>query len=72
MTDATEVQRAFQDIGDAICAVFDQMERGNWQDDHGHPVRNNMAMLRLKDVLAAMIAFRKANPSLLKEETSDD
>ena len=58
-----EVERlraVLETAGDAICDVFEQMRRGNWQDDHGHFVMNNTAMLQLKEALAAMIAVRAA------------
>lgn len=49
-------------LGDAATDVFEQMERGAWEDDHGHDVRWNAAMLRLKDAVGMAIAHR-SNPA---------
>ena len=61
-----DMRDMMQDTGDAIADVFNQMIKGNWKDDHDHDVRMNRAMCRLKDVLAAMIEYRKSNPWTLK------
>lgn len=44
--------------GDAIAALFVQMERGNWTDDNGHPVSMNTAMLAMQERLVALGEFR--------------
>ena len=48
-----------QDTGDRIIRVFEQMIKGNWQDDHGHDVRMNVAMLDLRLVLSDIGKFRE-------------
>lgn len=45
------LKAALDHVGDAICDVFEQMAKGSWQDDMGHPVMNNAEMLKLKDAL---------------------
>ena len=54
-----QIEDLLQQVGDAICDTFNQMAKGDWRDDNDHPVRNNVAMLSLKDALAAMIAYRR-------------
>lgn len=44
-------------MGDAIADVITQMLKGNWVDDHGHPVTNNVAMIALGNSLNGASAF---------------
>lgn len=60
-----------QDTGDAIVSVFDQMQKGKWTDDLGHDVQMNTAMLRLKDILGAMVDYRARNPWTLEAPDAD-
>lgn len=48
-----------QDTGDRITRVFEQMIKSNWQDDHGHDVRMNVAMLDLRLALSDIGKFRE-------------
>lgn len=57
-----------QDIGDKICLLFEQMERGNWRDDMGHLVRDNKAMADMKLVMASLMIFRQAHLSYDKAD----
>lgn len=45
-------------IGDSIADALEQMNKGNWRDDHGHDVRQNVQMQRLADTLNDMVGFR--------------
>jgi len=45
--------------GDAITEVFDQLLKGNWKDDLGHPITLNRAMCNLKPVVIAIMRFRQ-------------
>ena len=47
-----------QQTGDGIAAVFEQMLKGNWRDDHGHDVKFNIAMQGLKHLLIRLGNFR--------------
>lgn len=49
-----------QAFGDAATDTFEQMLKGNWRDDHGHPVKNNTAMLALKDAVVKAMELRAA------------
>jgi uncharacterized protein YdcH (DUF465 family) len=55
---AERLWEVLEQAGDAICNVFEQMEKGSWRDEYDHPVRNNTAMLQLKDTLHTMICLR--------------
>ena len=45
-------------FGDAVTDMFDQMDRGNWVDDHGHDVRMNAQMRALIPIVVDAIAAR--------------
>lgn len=45
-------------FGDAVSAVFEQMLKGNWKDDHDHPVKNNTAMISLKMPMMNALSLR--------------
>lgn len=47
-----------QSTGDGIANIFDQLEKGNWVDDHGHLVKNNVHMLAMQSILLAIMHFR--------------
>lgn len=53
-----KVDTLLQQTGDGIAKVFDQLTKGNWVDDHGHPVANNAHMLAMQNVLLAIMHFR--------------
>ncbi len=40
-------------LGSASAYVLEQMIKGNWVDDHGHPVRNNASIMALAASLDA-------------------
>ncbi len=61
MSDAEKLEaceNALQFLGDAVADVFGQMIKGNWQDDHGHNVSNNIAMINLADAMGDAIKMR--------------
>jgi len=45
-------------FGRGVTDMFEQMNRGNWVDDHGHKVRMNKAMLDLIPIVRAAIEYR--------------
>lgn len=56
MTPQEEIQalkKIILDFGDAAADVFEQMIKGDWVDDHDHPVRNNISMIALAKALNA-------------------
>jgi len=48
------------DFGDKITDMFEQMEKGNWTDDHSHDVRVNAAMCALIEPVQKAIELRAA------------
>lgn len=54
-----------QQFGDAATNVFEQMLKGNWKDDHGHDVKNNVHMMALADAVRTAIAFRDSPEYLI-------
>lgn len=54
-----ELNAQINSLGDAATDTFEQMLMGNWQDDHGHPVLNNTAMLALKSAVNDVLEARK-------------
>lgn len=58
---ADETKELLQTVGDGIVAAFEQMVKGSWQDDHGHYVTMNAAMINLKSVVRAVMEFRAAH-----------
>jgi len=56
MTEADEILNL---VGDKVCDVFEQMEKGNWIDDHGHQVKMNVAMIDLLDAMTKACAYRQ-------------
>jgi len=62
---ATELITMF---GDSVADVFEQMNKGNWVDDHGHDVQMNAKMLNLLPIMEKAVMFSKA----LTEEASND
>ncbi len=60
MTDApiTSLENAVQQMGDRVADMFEQMNKGNWIDDHGHDVRMNRAMMDLLGTMNAVMRFR--------------
>lgn len=51
-------EQAIQEMGDAMAHIMDQMLKGNWIDDNGHDVRNNIYMIRAADVMRRVMTFR--------------
>ena len=60
-----------ESFGDAIANLFEQMNRGNWVDDHGNFVSMNREMLALQPIMRkAMDARTKyAAPSAPEVES---
>ena len=52
-----------QNTGDAIADVLDQLIKCDWVDSLGHEVKFSSEMLRLKDQLFAIMAFRSRHLS---------
>lgn len=59
-----------QSTGDGIANIFDQMQKGNWVDDHGHRVENNIHMLAMQSILLAIMHFRTDHLDYEKGEHS--
>lgn len=55
-----ESQALIAEFGDKVADMFEQMERGNWVDDHGHNVKMNAAMCALIEPVKKAIALRAA------------
>lgn len=53
-----KIKTLLQNTGDAIAEVFDQMLKGNWEDDKEHSVEHNAAMIDLKQALIGIINYR--------------
>lgn len=53
------VEGDITNLGDAVADVFEQMLKGNWIDDHGHPVKNNDAMRKLEQALVQVMDRRR-------------
>lgn len=51
-------EEQLQKLGDAVIAMFDQMIKGNWVDDHGHVVKLNRAMNNLAATVRDTMRFR--------------
>lgn len=56
-----------QKFGNATTDMFDQMLKGKWQDDHGHDVRANSAMMELKNVVVETMEARARVEELIRE-----
>ena len=54
----TEMYDLIERFGRPVTDMFEQLEKGNWQDDHGHDVRMNAAMIALKQPVRDAIALR--------------
>ena len=71
-----ELKAVLQHAGDSICDLFEQMERGDWDDNMGHAISMNTAMLEMQTVLKNMMQFRAKHlgyPEVaLKEEKTSD
>lgn len=59
-----EAQEIIAEFGDKVADLFEQMERGNWADDLGHPVSNNTAMMALLPTMERAMQHRAALKSL--------
>ncbi len=55
------MKKIILDFGNATVNVFDQMLKGEWIDDHGHKVYNNVAMIQLGGALTAATKFAAEN-----------
>jgi hypothetical protein len=62
-----EAEDLIERFGTAVTDMFEQMERGDWVDDHGHRVRMNKAMLDLIPVVEDAIKHRAALAATPKE-----
>ena len=47
-----------QGAGDAMADTLEQLLKGNWMDDHGHPVGKNQCMYSMAWSLKGLIKFR--------------
>lgn len=56
------VATLLQTTGDAIANAIEQMGKGDWEDDHGHPVSKNIKMIELANTLQTLVEFRNQNP----------
>jgi hypothetical protein len=54
----TEMYSLIERFGRTVTDMFEQLEKGNWEDDHGHDVRMNAAMIALKQPVRDAIALR--------------
>ena len=57
---AIEAERVIAAFGDGVANVFEQLEKGNWTDDHGHDVRMNKAMADLVVLMKRAMKHRAA------------
>ncbi len=48
-------------LGDGAAGVIEQMIKGNWVDDQGHPVCNNIAMIKLGNALVLATKHAEEN-----------
>ncbi|MBT1154314.1 hypothetical protein J1C56_01780 [Aminobacter anthyllidis] len=53
-----KTEHLLQTVGDGIVAMFEQMIKGNWRDDHDHDVKMNVAMMNLQTVVQEVMEFR--------------
>lgn len=51
-------EQAIQEMGDAIAHIMNQMLKGNWVDDNGHDVKNNVYMIGATDTMRRVMEFR--------------
>ena len=53
-----ETGKIISATGDKIAAMIEQMNKGNWRDDLGHDVRNNVQMIAMAEALRELTNFR--------------
>ena len=56
--DKRVVEALVNSVGDKIADLLDQLVKGNWVDELGHPVKNNIQMLNMKSALIELGEFR--------------
>ena len=54
----SEMYALIEMFGRTVTDMFEQLEKGDWKDDHGHDVRMNAAMIALKQPVRDAIALR--------------
>ena len=56
-----EAHDLIAEFGDSVTDMFEQMNRGEWKDNHGHDVRLNVAMMALMEVVKEAIKLRQVH-----------